>query len=299
MPLALAYTRDNSVVDEACWNYDGTEGSTCPTTCPDSPGASCAARDWTFDDLYYSGYGVTLSVSQIQNWLRTLGPLAVNLDMEEACVGSGGLVGDVLTCAGGDTRGHAVVLVGYCNNASSPGGGYWILKNSWGTSYSWGWCVSNDGFFKVGYGNCGIETDVLGVDGVYEKTGCSDACESGGYPGSSGVCRSPAASVCCYKKYGAAGCMGRCVADISQCTGAVGCTPCIPNACTEWPSACSTCGYACDPSYTDVINIPAETAMLCSGSTYPGKYVCLPGEVNVGGGSGVCPGTYDHCCCNI
>jgi hypothetical protein len=45
-----------------------------------------------------------------------------------------------------------VVIAGY-----SDAGGYWIVKNSWG---SW----NGDGYFKVGYGECAIETWVYYVD---------------------------------------------------------------------------------------------------------------------------------------
>jgi C1A family cysteine protease len=31
--------------------------------------------------------------------------------------------------------GHAVCLVGYQDNPASPGGGYFILRNSWGTAW--------------------------------------------------------------------------------------------------------------------------------------------------------------------
>jgi len=43
--------------------------------------------------------------------------------------------------------GHCVCVVGY-NDA----GGYWICKNSWGDG--WG----DDGFFRIAYGECGIDS---------------------------------------------------------------------------------------------------------------------------------------------
>jgi hypothetical protein len=44
---------------------------------------------------------------------------------------------------------HAVVIAGY-----DEAGGYWIVKNSWGSSWN------GDGYFKVGYGECSIENRV-------------------------------------------------------------------------------------------------------------------------------------------
>lgn len=43
--------------------------------------------------------------------------------------------------------GHAVVIVSY-----NDSGQYWLCKNSWGSS--WG----DNGYFRIGYGECGIET---------------------------------------------------------------------------------------------------------------------------------------------
>jgi C1A family cysteine protease len=49
--------------------------------------------------------------------------------------------------SGNQVGGHCVAIIG-CDDA----GGYWICKNSWGT----GWGES--GYFKIAYGECGIET---------------------------------------------------------------------------------------------------------------------------------------------
>jgi len=45
---------------------------------------------------------------------------------------------------------HAVVLVGWKDDMSNPYGGYWIVKNSWGT----GWGIS--GYFNAAYGGQNI-----------------------------------------------------------------------------------------------------------------------------------------------
>jgi C1A family cysteine protease len=63
--------------------------------------------------------------------------------------------------SGGIAGGHCVCIVGY-NDA----GGYWIAKNSWGTS--WG----DGGFFCIAYGECNIESydgvGSFGVQGIAE-----------------------------------------------------------------------------------------------------------------------------------
>ena len=42
---------------------------------------------------------------------------------------------------------HAVAVVGY-----DDGQRCWIVKNSWGTNWGEG------GFFRIGYGECGLDT---------------------------------------------------------------------------------------------------------------------------------------------
>jgi hypothetical protein len=76
----------------------------------------------------------------IKNLLISKGPLSVSLSMD------GSFSGGIYQCAAGATVDHAVVLVGY-NNA----GGYWIVRNSWGSTWN------GNGYFNVGYGQCSIE----------------------------------------------------------------------------------------------------------------------------------------------
>lgn len=58
--------------------------------------------------------------------------------------------------SGGSAGGHCVCLVGY-----DDANGCWIAKNSWSTG--WG----DGGYFRIAYGECGIETwEVHGADAV-------------------------------------------------------------------------------------------------------------------------------------
>ncbi len=45
-----------------------------------------------------------------------------------------------------ESGGHAMVLVGYQDNINSPGGGYFLLRNSWGTDWA------NQSYYGAGYG---------------------------------------------------------------------------------------------------------------------------------------------------
>jgi C1A family cysteine protease len=53
--------------------------------------------------------------------------------------------------------GHCVCIIGY-NDAQQC----WIAKNSWGT----GWGES--GYFRIGYGECGIDSEMYGVNGILD-----------------------------------------------------------------------------------------------------------------------------------
>lgn len=50
--------------------------------------------------------------------------------------------------------GHCISIVGY-----NDSGQYWIAKNSWGSG--WG----ENGYFQIGYGNCGIDAEMWGING--------------------------------------------------------------------------------------------------------------------------------------
>ncbi len=61
--------------------------------------------------------------------------------------------------AGKVVGGHCVSLVGY-NDA----GGYWIAKNQWGAG--WG----EAGYFQMGYGQCGIDSEAWAINGAVFST---------------------------------------------------------------------------------------------------------------------------------
>ena len=57
--------------------------------------------------------------------------------------------------AGEPVGGHCICIVGYDKAAR-----YWIVKNSRGAT--WG----EQGFFRIGFGECAIDSGMLGVEGV-------------------------------------------------------------------------------------------------------------------------------------
>jgi C1A family cysteine protease len=91
--------------------------------------------NWAF----IGGYeGANPSPAQIKTALIQYGPVVVDVAVDNAFqeYGSG-----ILNSCDGDEINHMVLIVGY-NDA----GGYWIVKNSWGTS--WG----EKGFIRMKYG---------------------------------------------------------------------------------------------------------------------------------------------------
>lgn len=163
---AIQYIRDSGIPDEGCFSYvDGTsgyDGSSC--TCYNSPscGSGCqysadgSCSDTTCGDRCSNWdqrletieeYGrVGTDQTKIKNALINYGPLAVSLDM------GGEWDGDIFRCSEEDGgTNHAVIIVGYTDDASQETGGYWIVRNSWGT----GWI--DGGYFKVGFNECSIE----------------------------------------------------------------------------------------------------------------------------------------------
>ena len=133
----------NGVVDEDCLPYS-TANQTC-TLC----------GDWQTRLTYITGWHEITSASAMKEWIATRGPVASWMSV----------YGDFFSYMGGVYRrvkgthygGLSVTIVGY-NEAEK----YWIAKNCWGTG--WG----EAGFFRIAYGECGIDAAMYAVEGVEE-----------------------------------------------------------------------------------------------------------------------------------
>jgi C1A family cysteine protease/putative hemolysin len=130
---ALTY----GMITETCMPYTATN-STCSGRC----------SNWE-DTLIYAQNRVSgfysLTQTSLKEYISRNGPVTVYM-------GIGGDYGgyfdgsQVYRCSSDSGINHAVIAAGY-NDA----GGYWIIKNSWGTSFG------DSGYFKVGYGECMID----------------------------------------------------------------------------------------------------------------------------------------------
>jgi C1A family cysteine protease len=140
MDKACEYLKKNGVPDESCFPYQDKPMS-CKNTCPDWKGqvGNTIISDWSnTKDI------ATMKDRLIENGPQISG-MAVYNDFFSYKSG-------VYKHVTGNLAGyHCVNVVGFNDNE-----GCWICKNSWGT----GWGES--GFFKIAYGECGIE-DAFGM----------------------------------------------------------------------------------------------------------------------------------------
>ena len=140
---ALNAFKDHGVVDDNCFPY--TAGDQVCNLC----------SGWEGRLTKITGWKKLTSIADMKDWISTKGPLA-------ACYT---VYNDFFSYAGGIYRhvsgavagGHCVSCVGY-NDAQ----GYWIMKNSWGTGFG------ENGYFRIAYGECGIDSSMDTVDAIEE-----------------------------------------------------------------------------------------------------------------------------------
>lgn len=154
---ALLYIRDWGIPDEACMPYadtfcscpDGICGEDCTyRTDGDCSDLACADRceDWEARLVTVDAYGyISPDPAAIKQKLVDVGPVVVSIGMLDPF--GGYWDGDIYRCLSDSGVNHAVVIVGY-----DDAGGYWIVRNSWSAAWN------GDGYFKVGYGECKVES---------------------------------------------------------------------------------------------------------------------------------------------
>jgi subtilisin-like proprotein convertase family protein/putative hemolysin len=161
MNSAFAFMENSGIPDEGCLPYVDQSGCTCSGGCNSNctyrgsgicSDATCSQRcaNWQSRLLTIDSYGgVSSSPTQIKQAVVDNGPLSVGMGIGSSY--GGYFDGDIYRCTNPNGPGvnHGVIIAGY-----SDAGSYWIVKNSWGTSWGVG------GYFKVGYGECSIENYV-------------------------------------------------------------------------------------------------------------------------------------------
>ncbi len=139
---ALNFFQSQGVTEEAYYPY--TAGD-----------QNCSGKlaGWDTHLAKITGYSKINGIEAIKEFVSTKGPV-------EACFS---VYNDFYSYRSGIYRhvtgallgGHCVCIVGY-----DTAGGYWICKNSWGTGFG------ESGFFKIAFGQCGIEGQVYGATGI-------------------------------------------------------------------------------------------------------------------------------------
>ncbi|MUG93591.1 peptidase C1 [Scytonema sp. UIC 10036] len=131
------------IVDKDCFPY--TPGNQDCKLC----------SDWQNRLVLIGGYHKISDVSAMKEWLSSRGALSACFSVyDDFFAYKSGVYRHV---TGNLAGGHCISIVGYDDSQ-----GFWICKNSWGTG--WG----EQGFFKIAYGECGIEAWVYAVDGIVE-----------------------------------------------------------------------------------------------------------------------------------
>lgn len=142
------------VPDEACWPYPhDTVARMYPlnTTAPNWQNRTVKISSWS--------YLPANNITAIKQAIVSNGPVPTLFHVyKDFDYYPGGVYRHVW---GKSVALHLMCLVGFQDDPRIPSGGYWIVKNSWGTNFGEnGWC-------RIAYGECGIEEMPILFQGVY------------------------------------------------------------------------------------------------------------------------------------
>lgn len=137
---ALDACKNPGVADDPCYPYT------------DVNQACKLCSNWANRVTRISGWHAITSIADMKTWLSTRGPLVACYTVyDDFFAYKSGVYQHV---SGKVAGGHCVCCVGY-NDAQ----GCWIMKNSWATSFG------ESGYFRIAYGQCGIDATMWAVDG--------------------------------------------------------------------------------------------------------------------------------------
>jgi C1A family cysteine protease len=137
----------------AALDYCKSNGLSPEYSFPYTPGNQpCnVSANWQETVTTLSAYHTATNVNDMKAWLSTNGPLITCFTVYDDFFA---YVSGVYTHkSGGVAGGHCVSCIGYSDTLQA-----WLCKNSWGTG--WG----ENGFFWIGYGQCGIDSTMWAAD---------------------------------------------------------------------------------------------------------------------------------------
>ena len=139
---AADYIRDTGLPPESYFPYTASSSDDlCSNAGAGWQTSVSKAISWSYVNT------TTVSVQDIKNALTTYGPLSTTMDVYYDFFSYRSGVYEYVS--GAYQGGHAVLIVGYRDDSSVDGGGYFIVKNSWGP----GWGES--GYFNIAYSQTG------------------------------------------------------------------------------------------------------------------------------------------------
>jgi cathepsin B len=141
---AWEFMQKTGVASDTCYPYTSGTGQTgtCKSVCHDGS---------AFELHHASSYEHPYGVAAIKQTLQTNGPAEAAFTVYQDFMSYKEGVYEHKT--GSMLGGHAIKNIGWGVDAS--GTDYWIMANSWGTS--WGM----DGFFQIKQGDCGIDGQIF------------------------------------------------------------------------------------------------------------------------------------------
>ncbi|WP_327358315.1 C1 family peptidase [Streptomyces sp. NBC_01304] len=148
---ALEAIKNSGVVDENCYPYTGGDQN-CSNLSDSAPSRLTYIENWR---RY-------VTPASMKIWLAGEGPLIACFTVYEDFMYYGG--GVYRHVWGERLGGHCVCVVGYDDE-----GGYWICKNSWGEDRG------ESGFYRIGYGEVGIDAEMWTVEGIRSPFAVRDA----------------------------------------------------------------------------------------------------------------------------
>lgn len=135
---ALAYAHATGLAPESCFPY----------TAGDQPCNVC--KNWQSLVTKVGNTSSLTTANAMQQWLATKGPLITCFTVyDDFFAYSSGVY---THHSGAVAGGHCVCCIGY--NLTTKA---WLCKNSWGASWGMG------GYFWIGFGQCGIDSDMWGI----------------------------------------------------------------------------------------------------------------------------------------
>jgi cathepsin B len=143
---AWSYLKTSGDVEEDCLKYVSGDGHvpTCSRKCD-----AGSSLEWDSDKHFCKASVNKRCAADVQKEIYENGPMETGFMVYQDFMSYRG--GIYKHTSGGFMGGHAVEIIGWGQEA---GENYWICKNSWGAN--WG----ENGFFRIAFGQVGINDDV-------------------------------------------------------------------------------------------------------------------------------------------